>query len=514
MGDDLMAQVVLSSCTGCSHCVAACPTGAIQKDPPKVKINQELCVNCGICIKICPDKAMEQAILPPEERVSCTHCPVECQIAEGKLGACQRYTNQNGQVVLTRKVVFKDFSEPVVTAYNPLLTGVGAGTDYPDIRPAPFIVQKNIDGVDVVTVVTETPLTYSSLLVKIDTDEDIGKEGDLIIRKGCQIGRIETEQYGAKMLSIGGGNIFSGDNTLNAVMAAKTVAEIANGEKVKLRIKGGPGIEVQVGEPPVINGRKPDIMRVGCGSATTGMFAKHLKGLVDEAIFLDHLVTGLLSEHKAGEEVGFTYSGVVPVGNKSTRGRYFGEHGNGMGGTPITNPRDAIKSIDMSIAREGMTILVTDTTGSKAAMFRINKLGEPEEIPLTPEVKQVVKLISDNCEPARVSAMLMGGLGGSARAGVTSNPIKLTRGVHEGKIRVTVGGAPVYILPGGNITFMVDVEKLPPKAVTWVATPAPCVAAEYTMTRAVYEEIEGHIDKIKDLDDVLKHVPVEIIRES
>ncbi len=509
-----MVQMLESKCTGCSKCVMVCPTGAIQKEPPKVKIITDLCVNCGICIKACPEKAMEQtAALPKEGRVSCTHCPVECEIAEGKLGACQRYQNSNGLVVLMRKVVVKDFAEPKTSEYNPLITGVGAGTEYPDIRPAPFIVQKNIDGIDVVTVVTETPLTYSSLLVKIDTDEDIGKEGTRISRRGCDIGQIETEQYGAKMLSIGGGNIFSGDNTLNAAMAAKTVAEISNGEKVKLKIKDGPGIEVQVGHPPVIDGRRPEIMRVGCGSATTGMFAKHLKGLVDEAIFLDHLVTGLLSEHRAGEEVGFEYSGVVPVGSKSTRGRYFGEHGSGMGGTPIVDPRDAIKDIDMNIAKEGMTILVTDTTGGSAAMFRINKLGEPEEMPLTPEVERVIKLISDNCEPSRVSAMLMGGLGGSARAGVTSNPIKLTNGVHSGKIRVTVGGAPVYVLPGGNITFMVDVEKLPPKSLSWVATPAPCVAAEYTMTREVYEEIDGHIDQIRLIDEVVKNVPVDIIKE-
>jgi hypothetical protein len=35
------------------------------------------------------------------------------------------------------------------------VTAVGAGTTYPDYKPAPFIVSQEVDGVDMVTVVTE-----------------------------------------------------------------------------------------------------------------------------------------------------------------------------------------------------------------------------------------------------------------------------------------------------------------------------------------------------------------------
>ena len=35
------------------------------------------------------------------------------------------------------------------------VTAIGAGTTYPDYKPAPFIVSRDIDGVDFVTVVTE-----------------------------------------------------------------------------------------------------------------------------------------------------------------------------------------------------------------------------------------------------------------------------------------------------------------------------------------------------------------------
>ena len=40
---------------------------------------------------------------------------------------------------------------------GPLVTAVGAGTTYPDYKPAPFIVSSKIDGVDMVTVVPSKP---------------------------------------------------------------------------------------------------------------------------------------------------------------------------------------------------------------------------------------------------------------------------------------------------------------------------------------------------------------------
>ena len=39
-------------------------------------------------------------------------------------------------------------------------------------------------------------------------------------------------------------------------------------------------------------------------------------------------------------------------------------------------------------------------------------------------------------------------------------------------MRVTSGGAPVYIWPGGGITYMVDVAAMPDNAFGYVPTPA------------------------------------------
>ena len=75
----------------------------------------------------------------------------------------------------------------------------------------------------------------------------------------------------------------------------------------------------------------------------------------------------------AGKAIGMRYSGVVPYGRKSTAGRYFSKPGHGWGGTEITDPRDAIKSIDMNIAKAGMKILVTETTGQRRHYSKFRK---------------------------------------------------------------------------------------------------------------------------------------------
>ena len=62
--------------------------------------------------------------------------------------------------------------------------------------------------------------------------------------------------------------------------------------------------------------------------------------------------------------------------------------------------------------------------------------------------------------------------GAEPRAGATENPVLLTRSVQNGRTKVTSGGAPVYIWPGGGITYMVDIAGLPAGAFGSVPTPA------------------------------------------
>jgi hypothetical protein len=93
----------------------------------------------------------------------------------------------------------------------------------------------------------------------------------------------------------------------------------------------------------------------------------------------------------------------------------------------------------------------------------------------------------------------MGGAGGSLRAGVTDNPVRLTRSVKEALTRVTSGGAPVYVWPGGGITFMVDVTQLPAGAFGYVPTPALVAPIEFTLKLSDYAALGGHMDHVRPL---------------
>ena len=93
----------------------------------------------------------------------------------------------------------------------------------------------------------------------------------------------------------------------------------------------------------------------------------------------------------------------------------------------------------------------------------------------------------------------MAGAGGSLRAGVTDNPVRLTRSVKDALTRVTSGGAPVYVWPGGGITFMVDVTQMPAGAFGYVPTPALVAPIEFTLRLSDYAALGGHMDYVRPL---------------
>ncbi len=491
-------------CIGCTVCISDCPAGAISMDGRKAVINS-LCVECGVCLRVCPAGAIEQSQTQDNSLV-CSSCPIQCRIAPGLSGACKRYINDGTALVRGRPPVFDtEISQntPSAVITTPLMTAVGAGTNYPCSRPAPFIVSQCRDGIDVVTVVTEAPLSYSSVILKIDTNAYLGEEGDRVYRGRTQVGMVNPEEYGSKMISVGGANQLTGKKGFTV---ARTITELANGEAVELTVgkEKKTKITVQAGKAPFIGGVEERKMRIGCGSATIGLFAAKMKEAVDECIVLDHHVIGLLTEHLAGEAVGLSWSGVVPNARKSSRGRYFGDHGDGIGGTSLETPAQAIGSVDMSIAREGQTILVINTTGEIFALFRINKDGTVTEIEADRAVLALVRDIQSNCEDALVSVLYNGGTGGSARGGVCRAPLALSKAVHSGKAALSIGGAPAFVYPGGGINFLVDTGKVVNKAFTWVPTPATVAPVEYTMERSDYEKMEGHMDSIRPVDEVKK----------
>ena len=166
---------------------------------------------------------MHDSIEKNENRkVNCDACPILCRISPGKTGSCDRYGNFDGKlkridpIVLTKKALEKNepivpFGEKKLNWEGKLLspetifpTAIGAGTTYPDYKPAPFIIGSKHKDIDMVTVVTEGIFSFCSYKIKIDTDSYIGPEQASVRCNGEEVGHVMTAEFGSQMLSLGG----------------------------------------------------------------------------------------------------------------------------------------------------------------------------------------------------------------------------------------------------------------------------------------------------------------------
>lgn len=466
-------------------------------------------------------------------QIVCDACPVLCRIKPGRSGACDRYANVDG--ILTRidplvllqerQAQIEGDTEPSVAAVRidpgnwdgnvvskpVFLSGVGSGTTYPDYKPAPFIVASTIDDVDTVTVVTEGIFSYCSLRVKVDTDRYLGPECATVRHQGEPVGHVTTHEYGSQFLSLGGVHHLTGGGKKEGRVTAELMMGLGNREAAELQIDGGANIVVQANRPPIVNGEPEQRMRVGCGSATIGIFAQQWREHVDEVVVVDDHITGVLSEHQAGQFLDMPVSGIRLKGRRSTPGRYFqvAEPGTGWGGTNIHDPLSIIESFDPRRAFPGMRLLMVSTTGDDSAWFELDADLQPQPAPMPAAVQAIVERIGENCEPSLCSVLFVAGAGGSLRAGVTENPVLLTRAIKSMLVRVTCGGAPCYVWPGGGITVMVDVADMPDKSFGTVPTPAIVAPIEFTMGRADFLALGGHRDQITSLEQVLRNTPHE-----
>jgi hypothetical protein len=454
-------------------------------------------------------------------KIRCDACPVLCYIREGLTGACDRYANRGGRLVRTDPHVVLDrtlargggvvpfyqqdaWDGNIIRGPETFVTAIGAGTTYPDYKPAPFIVSSKVDGVDMVTVVTEGIFSYCGVKVKIDTDRHLGPERSLVRAEGEPVGHVTTGEYGSQMLSLGGVHHLTGGSKKEGRVTCDTLLTLSNGGAVELSVDDGATVVVQAGAAPVVNGLKEERMRVGCGSATIGMFARQWHGKIDDVVVVDDHITGVLSEHQAGKFLGIPDTGIKIKGRRSTPGRYFrvANPGTGWGGTDIADPLTILGPFDPKEAWPGMRLLMVSTTGEQHAYFELDEALRPVVRDLPTELRASVERIKENCEPALCTVLFMGGAGGSLRAGVTENPVRLTRSVKEALTVVTSGGAPVYVWPGGGITFMVDVTRLPANAFGYVPTPALVAPIEFTMRHEDYIALGGYADRIRDVNSL------------
>ncbi|PWE30503.1 6-hydroxynicotinate reductase [Maritimibacter sp. 55A14] len=454
-------------------------------------------------------------------KIRCDACPVMCYIAEGRSGACDRYANHGGRLVRLDPLTViesgaaavpflqdgdgSDWDGDLIQGDRPFVTAIGAGTTYPDYKPAPFIVSQPVDGVDMVTVVTEGIFSYCGVKVKIDTDRHIGAERAIVRVEGEPIGHVMTSEYGSRMLSLGGVEHLTGGSKAEGRVTCDALLRLCNCEPVEMEIDEGARVVVQAGRPPVIDGVPERLMRVGCGSATIGMFARQWAPHVDEVVVVDDHITGVLSEHEAGRGLDMRRTGIRVKGRRSTPGRYFqvAEPGTGWGGTDVEDPLTILKPADPKHAWPGLRLLMISTTGEQWSYFILNEKLEPEISEITPELLSASERIAENCEPALCSVLFMGGAGGSLRAGVTANPVGLTHSVKDTLTRVSCGGAPAYVWPGGGITVMADVTQMPSNAFGYVPTPALVAPIEFTLRRSDYAALGGHTAQIRSVESVL-----------
>ena len=490
-----------------------------------------------------PERARPRNDRMASSKIECNACPVLCQITEGRAGACDRYANHEGVLIRVDPVVLlhrqrdrqdaklvqfenrinaagafgvtdaqtqvaqaPDWDGDMLLADQVFVTGVGSSTTYPDYKPAPFIVSSRAQGVDMVTVVTEGIFSYCSFKVKIDTDRYLGPEQANVRCKGEIVGHVTTAEYGSQMLSLGGVHHLTGGSKKEGRVTVDMMEALGNKRAVELTIDGGSQIVIQAGKAPIVNGVEEKRMRVGCGSAAVGIFAKQLFGHADEVVVVDDHITGVLSEHQAGRCLDMRPSGIRMRGRKSTPGRYFqvANPGTGWGGTSIEDPLSVIEGWDADVAWPGLRLLMTSTTGEHAAWYVLDEHLVPQEHDMPEAIRNVVDRIGENCEPSLTTVLFLGGAGGSLRAGVTENPVMLTQSIKQALVNVTCGGAAAYVWPGGGITLMADVMRMPDNSFGTVPTPAIVAPIEFSMRLSDYQALGGHMDSVQTLEQVLR----------
>ncbi len=504
------------NCVGCGQCAKRCPTGSIKMENGRAVIGST-CVGCAVCFRTCKANAIVPGRREGRTAV-CSSCPIHCSIPEGQTGACLRFVNQDG--VLLRKeplrIVDKScihFDKVTGLPSAPLMLGLGAGSNlYSADIPARYIGCDTVDGVEVITAVTEAVLSFSGAKVKIDTDDEIGPAGSPVRREGKVVGFIAPSEYGSRMLYIGGSELVTGPD---GFVAAKTIIDLVNKQPVTLRTEAVRELVLQQGKPPVVDGRSPAKMRVGCGSMIVEGFARQWMDIhVDEVIACDFDVTAALSTHTTcGVRYGMKPSGVIPRGVYSSPGRYFGTPGTGWGGSDIRCAREAIASVDRAVARPGARIVVTETSAERAGYFELDENLEPVELPIPEDVEGVLQFIRDNCENCSVNVTAVACIGGGVRNVLSSQgPLRVNQALREKKVMFSICGQPGHVLPGGGITVESSVANMPENAFSWVATPATVFPIEMTTTREYYEEMGGYIDAVRPIHEIMQAIDTAIVK--
>ena len=203
-------------------------------------------------------------------------------------------------------------------------------------------------------------------------------------------------------------------------------------------------------------------------------------------------------------ESGAQWTFVVHTGERTLVGASPERHVVLREGTAVMNPISGTYRYPPSGPRlEEVLGFLSDEKETEELYMVLDEELKPQPADPPSEIDTLVARIAENCEPALSTVLFMGGAGGSLRAGVTENPVRLTMSVKDKLTRVTCGGAPAYVWPGGGITVMVDVARMPDKSTGYVPTPALVFPIEFTMRQEDYRLMGGHVQHIVPVEQVL-----------
>ena len=206
-------------------------------------------------------RALARARAMAADKVRCDACPVLCQISRGRAGACDRYGNVDGVLIArsTRCARRSSTRRQAGRSWSPFARRGATGTATLRRRRAGVRHRhrrrhhlsrlqagalhrrrRSIEGVDMVTVVTEGIFSYCGVKVKIDTDRYLGPEQATVRVEGEAVGHVTTAEYGSQMLSLGGVHHLTGGSQEGRPRHLRDDAGArATGEPVELTIDGG-----------------------------------------------------------------------------------------------------------------------------------------------------------------------------------------------------------------------------------------------------------------------------------
>ena len=132
----------------------------------------------------------------------------------------------------------------------------------------------------------------------------------------------------------------------------------------------------------------------------------------------------------------------------------------------------------------------------------------PEETETPKQLIEALEAYKACSEPARVSAFFMPCASGSARTAVVPrrNVLRLNEAIQARKACVTVGGAPTFVMSGGGVPLMVDVERVKPGVFHWTNHPAMVAPLEWTIKFEDFVKIGGLVERVRPLREVLDEI--------